>query len=312
MKTLIVGRGIIGTTYGWALAVAGADVTHLVRRGVPIGDVPLRLDVLDERKGHPTNSLPTYRARYVDTIGSSDGYELVMVPGNAYQLDEVLPSLAPVAGDALFLVMALTWEGTEAIDRVLPRDRYVLAYPDAGGTLKGDLHWVNLGAELHVGLLDGQPAGSLEGIRALFGRADIALDVQEHILHWLWVHAATSVPFAAGLPKHDDFKAMLADGPLLATCFRASKEVLGLCTRRGVDLKRFPDIGYMSWPTWVTTRLMRFMYWRNRSMQRFTAHAASPGSRRETEEMYRAMLRTAGEFGDPVPDLRSLGRYLGV
>lgn len=308
MKTLIVGRGIIGTTYGWALTEAGADVTHLVRSGIPTGDVVLPMDVLDERKGHPS-ATPTYRARYVDAVGPADEYDLAIVPVNAYQLDDVLGSLAPVARDALFLLMVLNWDGPDAIDRFLPRDGYVLAYPDAGGTRKDDLYWVNLGAELHVGLLDGQPAASLERVRELFGRADIALDVQQHMLHWLWVHAATSVPFAAALPKHDDLKATFRDGELLSTCFRASQEVLGLCTLRGVDLKEFPDIGYMGWPTFVTTRLMRFMYWRNKSMQRFTAHAASAGSHRETAELYEAMLRTANELSSPVPNLRSLGAY---
>jgi pyruvate/2-oxoglutarate dehydrogenase complex dihydrolipoamide dehydrogenase (E3) component len=33
MKLLIVGAGIIGSIYGWALAEAGHDVTHLVRPG---------------------------------------------------------------------------------------------------------------------------------------------------------------------------------------------------------------------------------------------------------------------------------------
>jgi hypothetical protein len=33
MKTLIVGTGIIGVIYGWALSEAGVDVTHFVRKG---------------------------------------------------------------------------------------------------------------------------------------------------------------------------------------------------------------------------------------------------------------------------------------
>jgi len=33
MKTLIVGTGVIGVIYGWALTEAGVDVTHFVRQG---------------------------------------------------------------------------------------------------------------------------------------------------------------------------------------------------------------------------------------------------------------------------------------
>ncbi len=33
MKVLVVGAGVIGSIYGWALSEAGHSVTHLVRPG---------------------------------------------------------------------------------------------------------------------------------------------------------------------------------------------------------------------------------------------------------------------------------------
>jgi len=49
MKTLIIGRGVVGTIYGWALSKAGIDVTHVVRKeGLPATDT---LDLLDLRTG---------------------------------------------------------------------------------------------------------------------------------------------------------------------------------------------------------------------------------------------------------------------
>ena len=43
MKTLIVGTGVIGVIYGWALTEAGMDVTHFVRKGKK-GQVQRRRD----------------------------------------------------------------------------------------------------------------------------------------------------------------------------------------------------------------------------------------------------------------------------
>jgi len=44
MKVLIIGRGVVGTIYGWALSKAGIDVTHVVRKeGLPATDT---LDIL--------------------------------------------------------------------------------------------------------------------------------------------------------------------------------------------------------------------------------------------------------------------------
>jgi 2-dehydropantoate 2-reductase len=52
MKTLIVGAGVIGVIYGWALYKAGMDVSHFVRPGkVNQFQDGVTLDLLDERKG---------------------------------------------------------------------------------------------------------------------------------------------------------------------------------------------------------------------------------------------------------------------
>jgi len=32
MRTLIIGTGVIGTIYGWALSESGVDITHLVKK----------------------------------------------------------------------------------------------------------------------------------------------------------------------------------------------------------------------------------------------------------------------------------------
>ena len=49
---------------------------------------------------------------------------------------------------------------------------------------------------------------------------------------------------------------------------------------------------------------------RNESMQSFTAHAASEGSLQETKFHYRLAMRTAGELGFEMPNLKALGVYL--
>ena len=56
MNILVVGAGIIGSVYGWALAESGNHVVHLVRSGRAAAFRDgLTLDVLDRRKGHKRN-----------------------------------------------------------------------------------------------------------------------------------------------------------------------------------------------------------------------------------------------------------------
>jgi len=53
MGVLVVGAGIIGSIYGWALAQSGHDVVHFVRSGrAAVLHGGLMLDVFDRRKGH--------------------------------------------------------------------------------------------------------------------------------------------------------------------------------------------------------------------------------------------------------------------
>lgn len=310
MKTLIVGVGVIGAIYGWALSDAGIDVTHFVRKGKKaLFDKGIQLDVLDERKGHIKNNVTTYAVRCVEEVSPSDGYELVIVPTNSYQTEEALHTLVPLAGDrAIFLIMAANWEGTDFIDRLLPRDRYLMGYPDGGGTRRDDLYWTNLGAEVHIGEVDGKPTEKLQRVKALFERADMQPDVPENILHWLWLHNASSVGLWAGFAKHRDIKAFLRDGALLKEGFLATQELVELCRRRGADVSKYPDVSYLTWPVWLLLIMFRLLYTFNKSMKRYTAHAAD--SLPEAKANYDAMMKTADALAFEMPHMKKLGVYL--
>jgi 2-dehydropantoate 2-reductase len=311
MKTLIVGTGVIGTIYGWALAEAGVDVTHYVRPGKKVGDIlEVKLDVLDERKGHKPNNLTSYTMRCVDSVKPEDQYELFILPVNANQLKDVLEVLVPCSGEAIFLTLTSNWDGTATLDALLPRERYLLGYADGGGTIRDSVYWTNLGAEIHLGEADGNTSQKLLRVKALFEKADMKPDLQPNMLYWLWVHNASATGFAAGFAKHKAIQPFLKDGDLLKTSVEATRELLTLCERRGVNLKEYPEISFLSWPNWLVLAVMRWLYTTNKSMQRFTAHAASAGSLRETKLNYDAMLKTADELGVATPAMLALGKYL--
>jgi 2-dehydropantoate 2-reductase len=311
MKTLIVGTGIIGVIYGWALSEAGVDVTHFVRQGrrAQFKD-GITLDILDERKGHPKKQVVKYDLKCVETVAPADGYELILVPTNGHQTEEALQALAPASGQAVFLLFTGNWEGTAFIDRLLPRGRYLLGYPDGGGTVRDGVYWTNLGAEVHLGEADGRPSETLDRVKALFARADMTPDVPENMLHWLWAHNVMSTPFAVGVRKHGDLQAYLRDTALLRECFRAMLECGEVCRRRGVDLAKNDPTGTFNLPPWLFPYVFRFLFATNESMQRFTAHAVSPGSLQETKMYYTDILKTAGELGVEVPHMQALAAYL--
>jgi len=155
-----------------------------------------------------------------------------------------------------------------------------------------------------------QPA--LAAVKALFESADFVPEMHENMLHWLWVHNAGNIGFAAGFCKYLDFRNLLHDRAQLDVCLLATRELLHLCELRGVNIKDYPDVQSMFWPAWLVRLFMRWLYTTNPSMQRYTAHAVSEGSRRETYYHYCAMLKTAEQLGAPVPALRKLGEVYAV
>lgn len=309
MKTLVVGTGIIGTIYGWALAEAGVDVTHYVRRGKSAAFKDgVMLDLLDERKGHEKYQVTKHAINCVEEIAPSDHYELILLPTNSYQVEEALRTLIPDSGDAIFLIFSANWEGSDFIDRLLPRERYLMGYPDGGGTRRDGVYWTNLGAEVHLGEVDGVDTPKLEKVKALFARADMQPDVQDNILHWLWLHNAMSIGIWAGFSKYRDVKKFLDDKPLLIQCYDASRELLELCRLRGVDISKYPETTTFRLPKWLFVILFRRLWTHNESMQRFTAHGAD--SLQEARANYDEIQRTADELDFDMPNFRAVGQYL--
>ena len=311
MKTLIVGTGIIGVVYGWALAQSGNDVIHFVRKGRKDQFKDgIQLDLLDERKGHTKYNMTKYAVKCVEEVSPADGYELIMVPTSMHQTEDALKALVPVSGNATFLILSGNWDGTEFIDQLLPRERYLLGYADGGGTIRNGAYWTDLGAEIHIGMLEGGSKEKFEKVKASFVKADMKPDVQENIVHWLWQHAASAVGFALGFAKYRDIKTFLKDKELVHQCVLSTKELYRLCSLRGVGLEQFPEASFINLPNWLVTALVKWNIGHREAAQRYSAHGESEGSQQEMKAYYASIMRSANELNFEMPNTEALRAYL--
>ncbi|MFN8468367.1 MAG: hypothetical protein U0X20_22610 [Caldilineaceae bacterium] len=76
-----------------------------------------------------------------------------------------------------------------------------MGYPDGGGTRRNGVYWTNLGAQVHLGAVDPAQAPALEQVKQLFVRAGMQPDIQDNIVHWLWIHNALSIGIWAGFSQ---------------------------------------------------------------------------------------------------------------
>lgn len=310
MKTLIVGAGVIGVTYGWALSEAGHDVTHFVKLGKPEQfkqGVPL--DLIDDRKRHKKINTAKYALKCVESILPDDHYELIILPLHFYQVEAALQTLVPVAGDAIFLDLGSNWNGMEAIDKLVPRERCLLGFPYAGGTIEHGTYVTYLGPKVYLGSVDGTHAETLERVKSFFAQADIQTDMPDNILHLLWTSHVGAVAFSAGIVRSQGVTPFLHDKAALRQCYSVVKELYELCRLRGVDPYRYMDQSFLfKIPVWLFMPVLRLFCTYNAGVVRVFSHIAEP--ERDARALYQAMLKTAQELKLDLPRTKAIESYL--
>jgi ketopantoate reductase len=310
MKILIVGTGVIGVNYGWALSQAGNEVTHFVRQGRQ-GQFErgIHLDVIDERKGHKRHNILEYTIKCTETIMPSDGYELIMLPIHFHQVEEALQMLVPLSGEAIFLDFGSNWDGTEGIEKHIPRERFLLGFPYGGGTIQNGTYMTYLGPKIYLGTADGKHTQILERVSSLFINAGLKTDIPDNILHLIWTSHAGAVGLSAGLAKAGGVVPFLRDRALMTQCHYVVRELYELCRLRGVAPYRYLDLAFL-WivPAWLFIPVLRAFSAYNPGVPRALAHVIDPAQ--DTGKIYTAMTKTAAELGLDLPLAKAIGAYM--
>jgi 2-dehydropantoate 2-reductase len=300
MHVLVVAAGIIGSIYGWALAESGHPIVHLVRSGRAAAFRDgLPLDVFDRRKGHKRNFRGLYRLHAVETVTPRDTFELVIVPVKHYALVQTLKEVVPKVGAAEFLLLTQNWRGTDDIDTILPRSRYIYGDAKAGGTFSGGTLVAALKAA-DLGSPEGEPSALARKVADLFVSADIPTRLHADMLHYLWIQYAMTGGLWAALIQARSLDALLRDGDATSAGLRAVCECLRVVRQRGVNLSLYPEtepfLTNSSLHRRVNIWLTRWMFRHDDYTKRCSAHA----------------------FGDPsevktfYDDLTTMGRDLRV
>lgn len=273
MKIAMVGVGVIGTLYGWALS-DNNQVDHYVRAEKlnKYDHLTIPVDMIDERLTEEKQCVKgEYTYHCIQKVDNS--YDLIIVPVNSFQIIKALKELKKQAPDADYLLMTLNWKGTEEIDSILRKTQYVMGYAGGGGTFKNGWLWADLGADMMLGSVYEEQEGLLAKVNSLFRENGIVPNISNNILHALWMHNIDSAPLGVGLAKYHDTLKLVHDKELVRVCFDAMKECYEICERRGVDLKRFPEVEMYNLPFEEIYPMFKANFETNPVMKRYSAHA---------------------------------------
>lgn len=308
MKILVVGTGIIGSIFGWALTEGGHEVTHFVRKGkvAQFAD-GMKIDMLDNRKGNK-NYIGTYTIKVTEKLAPSDGFDVVIVPTKPYQLVDALKQTVPLTGDADYLLLTQNWNGTAEIDAVLPQSRYIFGDAHAGGVFKDGVLVAVIMNDIVLGQVDGKQDVILKKFVALFESIQMKAVIPESILHYIWVQYAINAGLWTGLVRVGDLQKLLGDTTNGLLSMQSVQECLKVVTKRGIDLKKYPEsqmfmrsgskIG-----AYIAGFTVRMMFKFNQSVQRASAHGL--GDPLEIKDAYNKLLQTGSELGVDMPITKS-------
>jgi 2-dehydropantoate 2-reductase len=308
MKTLIIGTGSIGIMYGWALSLAGIDVTHLVRSGRKhMLERSASFDVIDGRKDYPKKKDTQYTPRCTENIQAEDNYELVILPLGIDKIEIALPELVAAAPQALFLPFGTNWRGIQGISKYLSNDRYILGFPRGGGALQNDKGFYWLGNKVYLEEANGKREDNLNRLKLYFSRAGLKSTAYSNFEHFLWVSHATAMPFGPALVKAGSISALVNDRDLLIQSYQAVHEIFELCRLRGANPGRFPEQSLLyRLPPWLFAPSTRLFLTLNEQFTRPVAYLGSKEGEREFKTLYGSIMNTASEFGHELPALKTL------
>ncbi len=317
MKILILGAGVIGTTYAWQLSNAGNDVTLFVRaeekEKIERGGFLIRCKDERQKKSEPIEV--TYRPAVVDEICEGENYDLIIVSVRAYQLEDVLPLLGKYSGKADILFFSNNWQGEEKIRNFLPAEKYLFGFSRLVGGWRTEnkidcIIFDNPELVTMLGERDGQITSRLKNLQNVFEQANLKPVISEDILGWLAIHYVEFLGVIGGILKAGSFDDFVGSSELIKESILATRESLDICKARGIDFKKAAPANIRiikSTPVFILTPLVKMQY-KASSIKQFFEENIEHGME-EISCQYEDVIREGERLQVKMPYLNEFEKY---
>ncbi len=238
MEILVIGAGVIGTTYGWLLSGAGEKVTHVVKpkKRAYLERAGFLIRYTDLRQSPKAQDQITYRPPLVDAIPKGSRYDLVLVSVPNRRLADVLAAVRKGAGDADVLLFQDLWNGYGSNGNGLRTSRCFFGLPQISGSYESNvIESVICNERTLLGEADGSSTPRLERAAAAFEKAGLDPEVQGDIVERLSLHYVQQAAFAGALIAAGSPAEMLCRTDLLRRALLAYREGVEVCRAHGIS-----------------------------------------------------------------------------
>lgn len=269
MNILIVGLGVIGTTYGYLFQKVGHCVEHYIRKSSPKHAIQkLQVNMLDGRiNPQGTETLD----KYVVEKSTKKDYDFIFVAVPSGKIADVLTELKQQKFSGTILFCCGIWENRTYIDSITDGWNYVLGYPVAGGNI--------IGETLHCCVFDHFMLESNEKtnipnyaqLEKLFSDCSVKLEKPHDMLEWIWLHIAINAGVVSVAGRYGDIhnasasaENLMNSTKRLAEAVKSIRETSKIVESRGVNLKNYAnELFAYKLPTWLSAPIMKRMFAKN-------------------------------------------------
>lgn len=269
MNILIIGLGVIGTTYGYLFQKAGHNVEHLIRETSVNDSVhELQVDLLDGRKNPSGEKVSdTYHVRK-STIKDYD-YIFVSVPSG--KIADVIHTLKCKNIHGTIILSCGIWQGHDYVERQMNDFLYVLGYPVAGGNINNNTLNCCVFDHFMLEKKEKTNISNYEELSSLFSDCCIKLEQPYDMLEWIWLHMAINAGVVSVAGKYGDIKntsasaeSLMDSSEKLTEAIKSIRETAKIIEARGVTLKNYNnELFAYKLPTFLSAPIMKRMFAKN-------------------------------------------------
>ncbi|AWN19305.1 ketopantoate reductase family protein [Streptococcus sobrinus] len=283
MKILVVGLGVIGTSYGYLFQKAGHEVQHLLREDSPKRSLTsLSVQVLDGRQDKQGRA---FKDTYQIKPCNQKDYDFIFVSVAKGQVGDVIDDLDRLAITGSLILACGIWQTRAELDQDLGNHDYILGYPVAGGNLIENCLTFCLFDHFMLESEEKSKLSNYQQLVQVFDDCQIKLEVPDDMLEWIWLHMAINagvIAVVASSARTGEGKAiaenLMDSRKLLAQAVRCIRETLTMAEAKGVNLKNYgKEIWIYRMPICLSSRLMKRLFAKNLlSRKIMTLHSNLP------------------------------------
>ena len=280
MDILIIGLGVIGTTYASVFKEAGHNVEHYIREGSNKEYISnIEVTLLDGRESSKGIQV---KKEYTVNPHSKKEYDMIFVSISQGKIANVMEILRKEAFKGTILLCCNLWYDKQYLDKIMQGYDYILGFPVAGGCIKKEE--LATKAELDCCLFDHfmiesknkTTISNYEAICNLFKSSNIKLENPYNMLEWIWIHMAINAAVISVIGKNGDINdsitsvhKLMNSLKLLATTIKTIRETTKIAASRGINMKHYRnELWVYKLPAQLSAIFMKRMFATNNLTRR--------------------------------------------